>query len=210
MQADKGESRQIVVKKYVRAPPLLVVAAAAFGAFLPFVDIVELVAGVTSGLELVVEDMPGMAGFAYQLPVQAVQWEFRVLAVIEIQLRPAFRAVALATFLSVAASVLIIRFVARKAGSALCVIMKISTMTSLAANGPVFTHEWEVRFGVVVKSGVCPLGRRVARFTALTIASCMNVVQAVAGNARSRGAFVALVDMTLPAEGLAVLTSQRK
>ena len=210
MQADKGEGRQIVVKKYFCAPRLLVVAIAAVFTFLPFVDVVELVAGVTGGLELVVENMSGMTGFACQLCVQAAQWELRVFAVIETQLHPAFRAVALATFLSVAASVFIIRFVARKAGSALCVTMKIATMTSVAANNSVFTCQWEVRFGVVVKSTVRPLGRRVAHFTTLTIASRMNVVQAVTGNTCGGGIFVALVDMTLLAAGLAMLTSQRK
>jgi hypothetical protein len=42
----------------------LVPAGRAFCAECPLVVVVEFVAGVTGGLELVVEDMPGMTGFA--------------------------------------------------------------------------------------------------------------------------------------------------
>ena len=129
---------------------------------------------------------------------------------IETQLHPSLRAVALATFLSIAPSVFVISFVARKAGFSFCVVMKITTMAGIAADDSVLASEWKVRFGVVVEIGFCPARRRVARRAALTIAPRMNVAQTVAGNTCGRGVFVMLIDMAQFAAGLAMLTPQRK
>ena len=129
---------------------------------------------------------------------------------IEAQLHPSLRAVALATSLSIAPSVFVISFVARKAGLSFGVVMKITTMAGIAADGSVLSCEWKVRFGIVVEIGFCPARRRVARLAALTMAPRMNVAQTVAGNTCGRGVFVMLIDMTQFAAGLAMLTPQRK
>jgi len=142
--------------------------------------------------------------------VQAAKRKLRVLTVIETELYPALWSVALTTFLPVAASVFIIVFVARKAGSSLRVIFELSTMASVAADNPVLSHKWKVRFGVVVKRGFRPPLRGVATLAALTIAPRMNVVQAMTGNTGGRGVFVMFVGVTLFATGLAMLAAQRK
>lgn len=142
--------------------------------------------------------------------MQTAKREFRVLAVIETQFCPALWTVALTALLPVAASVLIVVFVARKAGSSLGVILELSTVASVAADSPVLSHKWEIRFGIVVKRGLRPALRGMATLAALTVAPRMNVVQTMTGNTGSRGVFVMLVDVTLFAAGLAMLASQWK
>ena len=142
--------------------------------------------------------------------MQVAKRKFRILAVIETQLYPALWTVALTTFLPVAASVLIIVFVARKAGFSLGVILELSTVASVAADNPVLSHKWKIRFGFVVKRSFRPSLRGMAALAALTVAARMNVVQTMTGDTGSWGIFVMLVDVTLLATGLAMFASQRK
>ncbi len=139
--------------------------------------------------------------------MQAAKRKFRVLAVIETQFYPALWTVALTAFLPVAASVFIVVFVARKAGSSLGVILELSTVASVAADSPVLSYKWEIRFGFVVKRGFRPPLRGMAALAALTVASRMNVVQTMTGDTGSWGIFVMLVDVTLLATGLAMFAS---
>jgi len=83
-------------------------------------------------------------------------------------------------------------------------------MAGLAAGDSVFSDKREVRFGVVIKGSRCPAHGFVAGFATLTIATRMNVVQAVTGNARGRGVFIAFVGMTLFTADLAMLTTKWK
>lgn len=139
--------------------------------------------------------------------MQAAKRKLRVLAVIETQFYPALWTVALTAFLAVAASVFIIVFVARKAGSSLGVILELSTVASVAADSPVLAHEWKVRFGIVVKRGFRPPLGGMAALAALTVAARMNVAQTMTGDTGSWGIFVMLVDVTLLATGLAMFAS---
>jgi hypothetical protein len=109
------------------------------------------VTGVAGGLELVFEDMPGMARFAGGLHVQTPQLEARVLVVVKARFLPTLRAVAFAALAPVAAPVLVIVLVTRKAGLPLGVVIKIAAVASATANDAVLTLEREIGLRVVIE-----------------------------------------------------------
>ena len=112
---------------------------------------------------------------------------------VETQLCPAHGAVALVTFSAVATSMFVIIFVTGKAGLALGVVLEIAAVAGVAADPAVFSLERKIGFRVVIEFSFLPINRGMARVTLITVATEVNVVEAVAGNAGGRRVFVALI-----------------
>ena len=113
---------------------------------------------------------------------------------VETQLHPSDGAVALVAFLPIAASMLVVIFVTGKTSLALCVVLEIATVARITADPTVFPLEW--KFGLVVVEGrLFPIVGGMARVTPITVATEVNVVQAMARNAGGRCVLVALVGM---------------
>ena len=113
---------------------------------------------------------------------------------VETQLHPSDGAVALVAFLPIATSMLVVIFVTGKTSLALCVILEIATVARITASPPMFPFEWKIGL-VVIEVRLFPILGGMARVTLITVATEVNVVEAVAGNAGRRCVLVALVGM---------------
>ncbi|MEE8303495.1 MAG: hypothetical protein V3S24_13795 [Candidatus Tectomicrobia bacterium] len=114
---------------------------------------------------------------------------------VEPQLYPPHGAVALLAFPAVATSMLVIVFVTRKAGFTLCVVLEVAAVTGDTASPAVFPLERELGLRVVIEVCLLPINRGMARVTLIAVATEVNVVEAVAGNAGRGCVLVALVGM---------------
>lgn len=172
------------------------------------VRVVELVAGIAGGLELALEDIPDMTRFAGNLRVQASKRKLGIFAVIELQLDPADRTVALLAFSPIAPSMLVVILVTGEASLALRIILEIAAVAGSTTNTLMFTDERKVGLRVVVEIRFFPINRGVTGVTLITMTTKVNVIQTVTGDAGCRRVLVALADMAKIAANFLVFPQQ--
>ena len=117
MQPNKGEGRQIVIKKYFPAPCSFVMAAVAFSPFLPFVHVVIFMTAVAISLQLRSALLRRMATAAHDFFVGSTQSELGILAMIEGDPVPTGFAMTLSAFHSECPMVRVVELVAGVTGS---------------------------------------------------------------------------------------------
>jgi hypothetical protein len=156
MFAQEREPYLTVIKPGLGPAPFIVTLQAFF-TFLPLMDIVVTMAGVTFRFQFFLEQVPFMTTNATYFPMPATQPIFRCLAVVEDAQRPAFWCMATFTLGAEFAAVLIVFFVTGATGFG-CIFMVLCFMARLASNVPVFTDQRVVRLAVI-KSNLSPAQR---------------------------------------------------
>lgn len=132
MQADKGEGRQIMVKKYLCTPSLFVMALVACLPLLSFVDVVILMTAVAISLQLRSALLSRMAAVARDFFVGATQSEFCILVMVESDLVPAGFAMTIRAFCAECSLVLVVEFVTGVTGGLELVVEDMPGMTGFA------------------------------------------------------------------------------
>ena len=132
MQADEREGRQIMVKKYIPAPCLFVMAAVAFFPFLPFMHVVIFMTAVAISLQLRSAFLRRMTAVAGDFFVSATQSELGILAMIESDLVPAGFAMTFSAFYAECPLVRVVKLVAGVTGSLELVVEDMPGMTGFA------------------------------------------------------------------------------
>lgn len=132
MHPDQGEPSQVMVEKDLLVPCLFVVATGTVFSLLSIVHVVDPMTVDTLGLFERIHRAAAMTGGTHQIDVPSLEWEFRILGVIEIDLFPAFRRVALLTFGSISSLVFIILAMAGNTGLIRFHPVRILDMAGLA------------------------------------------------------------------------------
>ena len=131
VQADQRETRQIVIEDNPLTPAFLIVAIPAVRPQLAFMRIVLLVTGDACLLQLVAIEIAFMACVAFRLGVLTVQRKLRFLIMIETDLVPFRRLMAVLTFRAVTAAMDILQLMAGRTNRAYAFIA-LARVASLA------------------------------------------------------------------------------
>lgn len=82
MHSDERETRHIMIKAYLFAPTMLVMAASALLSFLPRVHIIDGMTAVAAGIELFMVQVARVAGGTTHIHMLAQQRESGLAAVV--------------------------------------------------------------------------------------------------------------------------------
>jgi len=177
VQADKGELGKIMVKKDLFSPPLVVVAPLTPLPFLALVDIIQLVTAVAGRRQLLLVEMPNMAGIAIDLAVFASEGKIGFVVVVNGTF-PVLWCMAGLTLLSVATPVFVVVLVTAVAGRRQLLLVEMPFMADIAIDLAVFASEGKIGF-VVVVNGTFPVLWCMAGLALLSIAAAVNIIQLV-------------------------------
>ncbi len=177
VQADKGELGKVMVKKDLISPPLVVVAPITPLLLLALVDIIQLVTAVAGRFQLLLLEMPDMAGIAVDLPVFAFEGKIGFVVVVNGTFPVLWRMTGFALF-SVATPVFVVVLVTAVAGRRQLLLVEMPFMAGIAVDLAVFASEGKIGF-VVVVNGTFPVLWCMAGLALLSIVAAVDVIQLV-------------------------------
>jgi len=172
------------------------------------VGIIIFMAGETIPLQLHFVDWLDVAGGALGFSMRADQRVAGVLAVVEVNVRPAAAGMAGFTALTEVSFVVVVFTVAGDAGHIELIGERIFAVAAVAALLGVLAVEYEIRIAVVVETGVVPALRVMAVAAFIAAAAIVCVVFRMAIETFRRRALEGIVGMAVEAGGLLVLGGQ--
>ena len=210
VQADQRKACHPVVEDDAVAPAGGSVAALALFAFLPMMDIVNLVAADALDSQLFLIEIATVAGAAGQLVVFTLQGEVGAPCVVEAGFFPGVFAVAGLALFAVTAVVCVIAAMAAEAGGVGGLVLDRVDMATFATNMGMPAFQGKVGVPIVIEVGFTPLAFVVAVGAVRAVDAMVHVVERVAAVAGGRRFLVALVDVAAIAGGVAVRAVQRE
>jgi hypothetical protein len=208
VQANQRKACHTVVEDDALAPSGSLMAAFTLFAFLPIMDIVNLVAADALDSQLFLGEIATVAGTAGQLVVFALQGEVGAPCVVEAGFFPAVFAVAALALFAVTAVVCVIAAMAAEAGGVGSLVLDRVDMATFATNMGMPALQGKVGVPIVVEVGFTPFAFVVAVSAVRTVDAMVHVVERVTAVAGARRFLVALVDVAAIAGGVTVRTVQ--
>jgi len=208
VQADQRKACHTVVEHDAVAPAGSLMAAFALFAFLPMMDIVNLVAADALDSQLFLVEIATMAGAAGQLVVFALQGKIGAPCVVETGFFPGALAVAGLALFAVTTVVCVIAAMAAEAGGVGGLVLDRVDMATFATDMGMLALQRKVGVPIVVEVGFTPFAFVVAVSAVCAVDAMVHVVKRVTAVAGGRRFLVALVDVAAIAGGVTVCAVQ--
>ncbi len=208
MTSEQRETGQIVIEADCRRETRLAVAAIAFLSELPLVRIIVIVAAETVGCRERNGDRIEMTFVAREICVRVVQRKLRVTLVIESDIEPLGRLMAIAAQRAVDPIVRIVLLVAIEAFGGEFLLVYIALMTRLAFEAPMPIDQRKPRHRSVVEEHFLPVQGRMAILALGSVGTHVRIVVPMAAHALLARALVQLVDVTAHTGNVVVRAGQ--